>query len=98
LFLNPVSGIQILNVFNSINLLPERSISMSKGGASMGSIGMSGDANVEKRFSWVKDVSTDRLRKYIMRSGYLVGKDDPQGRSIHTVGAYAARELLERTK
>ncbi len=69
---------------------------MSKGGASMGTIGKSGDENVEKKFEWVKDVSTERLRKYAMKSGYLIGRPDPQGRSIHTVGAYALDELYRR--
>jgi hypothetical protein len=71
-------------------------IKMSKGGASMGSIGLSGDVNVEAKFSWLKEVSTERLRRYAMRSGYLVGREDPQGRSIHTVGVYALNELRSR--
>lgn len=53
---------------------------------------------ISERFSWVKDVSTDRLQGYIARSNYLGGdkNGDPQGRSIHVVAYYAQKELDSR--
>ena len=48
------------------------------------------------RWSWLEDVSDQRLNKYIKRSMYLSGSGDPQGRSIHDVAYWAGKELQRR--
>jgi len=71
---------------------------MSSGGrTSSGEKGrLSEEARVAKSFAWLKEVPLDRLKRYIFRSGNLIGKEDPQGRSIHTVGHFAMKELYSR--
>ena len=59
----------------------------------------SDNTSIPDRFSWIHDVSTDRLQSYIDRSEYIgENNHDPQGRDIHTVSYYANIELERRSK